>query len=66
MIYEKMQRDGFCRGCDKVLKRGEDLALKMYSPRNRGQSILLCDTCVWKMSNLIHDYRVDKLFEDDE
>ena len=65
MIYETMQRDGFCRGCDTALYRNVDMAIKFYSHRNRGQSILLCTDCVRKMSSIIDNYRMDKMFEDD-
>lgn len=54
-VYEKMQRDGFCRCCDTLLKRGEDSAIKLYSFRNRGQSIVLCSPCIDKMKNLTKD-----------
>ena len=38
------QRDAFCRSCDKVIKKGEDM-VSMYSWRNQGQHIHLCLDC---------------------
>lgn len=55
MIYEVMQRDGYCRGCDAILRRNKDFAIKMYSHRNRGQNILLCSLCVTKAFNCVQD-----------
>lgn len=38
------QRDAFCRGCDKTIKKGEDM-ITTYSFRNRGQHIHFCLSC---------------------
>ena len=38
------ERDAFCRSCDRVIKKGEDM-VSMYSCRNRGQNIHLCLDC---------------------
>jgi RNase P subunit RPR2 len=54
--YEVMKGNGFCRGCDKLLERGKDWAVKTYSWRGRGQSILLCSSCVTVM---YHKMEVD-------
>ena len=51
--YEIMKGTGACRGCDKTLTRGVDMAIKTYSPRNRGQNILFCEDCVKEMNSLI-------------
>jgi len=52
VIVELMQRDGFCRSCDKELKRNVDPAIKFYSYRGRGMNILLCLDCVDKIHNI--------------
>lgn len=53
MRYELIERDGFCRGCDKKMRRNIDVVVKFYSRRNRGQNIILCKECVEKMYNLV-------------
>jgi uncharacterized protein YlaI len=40
----KAERNAFCRSCDKVIEKGEDM-VSMYSWRNRGQHIHLCLDC---------------------
>jgi RNase P subunit RPR2 len=55
-----MKNDGFCRGCDKPLKRNEDMALKMYSHRNRGQHIILCPKCVEDAYRMMVDFHWDE------
>jgi len=60
MVYEMMQRTGHCRGCDKMLVRGTDKAVKFYSFRNRGQNILICSACVAKMRELIMQDKYDE------
>ena len=42
---EKMQRDGFCRLCEKHLKRNTDDRVRFYSPFNRGHHVILCLPC---------------------
>lgn len=51
--YRIAKRDSFCRVCDKVNKRDEDMVVYVYSHRNRGQSILLCKKCVKDMYNTV-------------
>jgi len=53
--YTLMQRDGYCRGCDKLMQRNSEKAIKTYSIRNRGQHILLCKECVKDMYNLTQE-----------
>lgn len=53
MEYTLMQRDGFCRGCDKQLNAGTDKAVKFYSHRNRGQNIIICGDCVELMYEVV-------------
>lgn len=57
MEYSLMQRNGYCRGCDKEMVKDEDMAIKMYSHRNRGQHIILCDGCVNAMNHAIVVHR---------
>ena len=40
----KIERYGFCRGCDVELNKGDDI-IYTYSFRNRGQSIIFCLDC---------------------
>jgi len=56
--YRPAGRDAFCRGCDKVLHKG-DMLVSMLSYRNRGQYIYLCKCCAEKIQQLMHDH--DKL-----
>lgn len=37
-------RHAYCRGCDEVIKPGEDM-ITTYSHRNRGQHIHFCLEC---------------------
>lgn len=48
MEFRKAQRQGFCRGCDDVINRG-DTMFYTYSFRNRGQNILFCLPCIKKI-----------------
>lgn len=43
--FRKMERKGFCRGCDKTLPKGTQIVYT-YSWRNRGQNIFFCKDCV--------------------
>lgn len=43
--YRKIERTGFCRGCDKQLSIGT-MIFYTYSIRNRGQSIVFCEECI--------------------
>lgn len=51
-----IQRDGFCRGCDTKLTKGDEI-IYTYSFRNRGQSIIFCCDCARVISGLVskHD-----------
>lgn len=40
----KAGRDAYCRGCDAVIQRGEEM-VSTYTFRNNGQSIHFCLTC---------------------
>lgn len=53
-IYRPVERDGFCRSCDKTLKRNKDRAVIWYSFRNRGMHVILCKPCVEKLYNLVN------------
>lgn len=48
------QRDAFCRGCDKVIKRGDDM-ISTYSFRNTGQWIHFCLDCCKKIGEMAND-----------
>lgn len=54
----QMERDAFCRACDKVIKRNTEEAIVWYSWRNKGQHILICLPCsqiIGKMSEDLED-----------
>lgn len=48
----KIERQGFCRGCDKVLSKGDEI-IYTYSFRNRGQSIPICIPCGEQIAKLV-------------
>jgi hypothetical protein len=48
------ERDAFCRYCDEVIKKGDDM-LSFYSYRNRGQNIHLHPECVIKMAEEVNE-----------
>lgn len=60
MHYETMSRDGFCRGCDTKMVRGQNKAIKFYSHRNRGQNIIICPECVKEMMDLVVEGESDE------
>lgn len=45
------QRDAFCRGCDKKIKRGDEM-ISTYSFRNTGQHIHFCLKCAQQMGEM--------------
>ena len=47
----KIERSGFCRGCDIELEKGDEI-IYTYSFRNRGQSIIFCLDCAIVIGNL--------------
>lgn len=53
MELRKVQRTAYCRGCDKELIRNVDNIIYMYSSRNTGQNIIICEGCVRKMYRMI-------------
>lgn len=57
----KIERPGFCRGCDKKLEKGTDI-IYTYSWRNRGQNIIFCMDCAGEIYNLVtaYDDKMDK------
>jgi hypothetical protein len=55
MQFRVAQRDCYCRGCDKQLKRNVDSGIFMYSMRNRGQNIMICVDCVKSMNTLVDE-----------
>ena len=64
--YKKAQRDCFCRGCDKVIKRDTEKVIKFYSSRNRGMNIIICDKCVHEINNLLLENIIDDFDENEE
>lgn len=53
--YRLAKNTCYCRSCDKEMKKGKDWGIFMYSFRNRGQNICICEDCVVKMHKLIVD-----------
>ena len=51
--YRLVERDAFCRGCQKELKRNTDKAIMWYAPNNRGMNIIICPDCVELIYNLV-------------
>lgn len=51
--YRQTERDAFCRGCDKQIKKKTEKVIYTYSWRNRGQNILICLDCVGEINRLI-------------
>ncbi len=47
--FRKIERKGFCRVCDKLLEKGEEI-FYTYSNRNRGQAIPICMGCIDEIS----------------
>lgn len=45
------QRQAFCRGCDKAIKKGEDM-ISTYSRRNTGMWIHICMDCAVKIGEM--------------
>jgi len=48
----QMERDAFCRACDKVIKRNTEEAIIWYSWRNKGQHIMICLPCSQKIGEM--------------
>jgi len=53
MNYRTLERDAFCRCCDKIIKKNDEVVITMWSCRNRGQYIFLCVNCISEMTELI-------------
>lgn len=51
-IKRKMERSGYCRGCDKELRKNDEI-IYTYTFRNRGQHILICLDCAEVISDLM-------------
>lgn len=47
-----VERDAFCRACDKRLKRNVAEAIVWHSFRNTGQNILICLPCAREIGGL--------------
>lgn len=47
------KQNSYCRSCDKLNKKGEEKVIYIYSIRNSGQSILLCENCIKEMYETI-------------
>jgi uncharacterized protein YlaI len=47
--YRKSKCDSYCRICDRMNLKDEDMVIYSYSIRNRGQNILICPQCVKNM-----------------
>jgi hypothetical protein len=62
MDFRIIERSGFCRGCDKVLPKGENI-FYTYSHRNCGQSIIFCMDCVGKIAKKYNAVFPDKSCE---
>lgn len=56
MERRKVERQGFCRGCDKTLNKGDEIVYT-HSHRNRGQNILFCIDCAEKIGGLANERR---------
>jgi hypothetical protein len=56
--HRKSERDCFCRGCDKKIKRNSEDIIYTYSFRNKGQSIIFCEDCVQEMFKLCFKFEV--------
>lgn len=50
-----VERDAFCRACDKKLKRESDEAIIWYSFRNTGQNIIICLPCARHLGQLARE-----------
>ena len=48
------ERNAYCRGCDKLIKKGEEM-VTTYSSRNRGQNIHFCVNCAKQIGDLVKD-----------
>lgn len=53
MEHRYTERDAYCRGCDKKIERHSEKVTAMYSWRNRGQHIYLCDECISKAFGMV-------------
>lgn len=51
MEIRKAKREAYCRGCDKVIEKGEEM-FSTYSWRNRGQNIHICLDCIDKITKM--------------
>jgi len=52
----QMERDAFCRACDKVIKRNTEEAIVWYSWRNKGQHIMICLPCSQKIGEMSGEF----------
>lgn len=55
ILYSVIERNGFCRCCDKMLFRSVDKVVKFYSRRNCGQHIILCKACIQKLNDIVKE-----------
>ena len=51
--YRLAKQNSFCRVCDKTNRRGKDMVIYIYSHRNRGQNILICEDCARKIEAIV-------------
>ena len=51
MEIRRIERTGFCRGCDDQLEKGSRI-FYTYSDRNRGVVVILCMKCVELVGDL--------------
>jgi hypothetical protein len=47
----KAERPAYCRGCDKVIEKGDEM-ISFHSYRNRGQFIHICVDCSGRIGAL--------------
>lgn len=52
----QMERDAFCRACDKVIKRNTEEAIVWYSWRNKGQHIMICLPCSQTIGEMAEEF----------
>ena len=62
MELRRMERNGFCRDCDKALEKGH-LVFYTHSRRNRGQHIFLCERCIQQVVKMYEDLEVRRLLD---
>lgn len=56
MEIRPIQRNGWCRGCDKKLVKDKDIIFHTYSSCNQGMNIIFCMDCLDKIALLKEEY----------